>query len=471
MKDSRGKQRKQTTSSKHEGWPQEAGVELRGNVGALSDSPASERRRNDMQEVEDSLLEKVLHRDNLNQAYKRVKSNRGSHGVDQMGVDELLPYLKQHGETIRQTILEGNYRPQPVRRVEIPKPDGGVRQLGIPTVLDRLIQQAIAQVLNEIFDGDFSENSYGFRTGRSAHQAVKAARNYIEEGHRWVVDLDLEKFFDRVNHDKLMSLVARKVKDKRVLRLIRRYLESGIMLEGIKIKNEEGTPQGGPLSPLLANIMLDELDKELERRGHKFCRYADDCNIYVKSRKAGERVMESITRYLEEVLKLRVNRNKSAVDRPGRRKFLGFSFYSNKGKVRNFIPKKPLERFKKKVKEITSRSNGRSMEWRKEKLNQLIIGWVNYFRIADMKKTAEELDQWIRRRIRMCYWKQWKRIKTKHDNLVKLGIDNRKAWEFANTRKSYWRISNSFVLSTSLTNDYLEKQGFLSLTKRLLLAN
>lgn len=471
MKDSRGKQRKQTTSSKHEGWPQEAGVELRGNAGALSDSPASERRRNDMQEVEDSLLEKVLHRDNLNQAYKRVKSNRGSHGVDQMGVGELLPYLKQHGETIRQTILEGSYRPQPVRRVEIPKPDGGVRQLGIPTVLDRLIQQAIAQVLNEIFDGDFSENSYGFRPGRSAHQAVKAARNYIEEGHRWVVDLDLEKFFDRVNHDKLMSLVARKVKDKRVLRLIRRYLESGIMLEGIKVKNEEGTPQGGPLSPLLANIMLDELDKELEKRGHKFCRYADDCNIYVKSRKAGERVMESVTRYLEEVLKLRVNRNKSAVDKPGRRKFLGFSFYSNKGKVRNFIPKKPLEQFKKKVKEITSRSNGRSMEWRKEKLNQLIIGWVNYFRIADMKKTAEELDQWIRRRIRMCYWKQWKRIKTKQDNLVKLGIDNRKAWEFANTRKSYWRISNSFVLSTSLTNDYLEKQGFLSLTKRLLLAN
>jgi RNA-directed DNA polymerase len=467
LKDSRETLRKQTTSFKHEGWPQEVEVELRGNAEAPSDSPASERGKNNIQEVEESLLEKILHRDNLNQAYKKVKSNKGSHGVDGMTVDELLPYLKQHGETIRQAILKGSYRPQPVRRVEIPKPDGGVRQLGIPTVLDRLIQQAIAQVLNEIFDRDFSKNSYGFRPGRSAHQAIKAARNYIDEGHRWVVDIDLEKFFDRVNHDKLMALVARKVKDKRVLKLIRKYLESGIMLSGVKVKNEEGTPQGGPLSPLLANIMLDELDKELERREHKFCRYADDCNIYVKSRKAGERVMESVTRYIEEVLKLKVNRNKSAVDKPNRRKFLSLSYYVYKGKARNFIPKKPLLRFKKKVKEITARSNGKSMEWRKEKLNQLIIGWVNYFRIADMKRNAEDLDQWIRRRIRMCYWKQWKKIKTKHDNLVKLGIDNRKAWEFANTRKSYWRISNSFILSTSITNEYLEKQGFLSLTKRL----
>lgn len=423
-----------------------------------------------MQEVQEKLLEKILDSENLNLAYKRVKANKGSHGVDGMKVDELLPYLIKHGKEIKQSILEGRYTPQPVRRVEIPKPDGGVRLLGIPTVLDRMIQQAIAQVLTRIFDPSFSKNSYGFRPGKGAHQAIMAAREHIKQGNHWVVDIDLEKFFDRVNHDKLMSLVARKVRDKRVLKLIRKYLESGIMLNGVKVKNEEGTPQGGPLSPLLANIMLDELDKELERRGHKFCRYADDCNIYVKSKKAGQRVMESITRYIEQELKLKVNKNKSAVDRPSKRKFLGFSFYIKEGEVRNFIHKKPIERFKDKVRVITSRSNGRSMEWRKEKLNQLITGWVNYFKIADMKNTARELDGWIRRRLRMCYWKQWKKIKTKHDNLVRLGINDVKAWEYANTRKGYWRISNSQILATSITNEYLEKEGFLSLTKRLSMA-
>jgi group II intron reverse transcriptase/maturase len=419
-----------------------------------------------MQEVGENLLERILSKGNLNLAYKRVKANKGSHGVDGMKVDELLSFLKRHGEALRQSILAGEYEPQPVRRVEVPKSDGGVRLLGIPTVVDRLIQQAVAQELGRIFDPGFSESSYGFRPNRSAHQAIIAARGYIGKGYRWTVDIDLEEFFDRVNHDKLMSLVARKVKDKRVLKLTRRYLESGIMLNGVKVKSEEGTPQGGPLSPLLANIMLDDLDKELEKRGHKFCRYADDCNIYVKSKKAGERVMESITRYIEGVLKLKINRIKSAVDRPSKRKFLGFSFYVRKGEVRNFIHKKPVERFKKKVREVTSRSNGKSMEWRKEALNHLITGWVNYFGIADMKSVAERLDQWIRRRIRMCYWKQWKKISTRHNELVKLGIDDRKAWEFANTRKSYWRISDSYILSTSLTNKYLEEQGFLSLMKR-----
>ena len=463
-------QRKQTTSCGHEGSLREVGVERRDNAEALSVSPASERRRNDMQGVGDDLLECILSKDNLNLAYKRVKANKGSYGVDGMKVDELLPSLKQHGETLRQSILVGEYVPQPVRRVEIPKPDGGVRLLGIPTVVDRLIQQAMAQELNKIFDPDFSENSYGFRARKSAHQAVIAARGYIEQGYRWIVDIDLEKFFDRVNHDKLMSLLARKVKDKRVLKLIRKYLESGIMLNGIEVKTEEGTPQGGPLSPLLANVMLDDLDKELEKRGHKFCRYADDCNIYVKSKKAGERVMESITEYIENVLKLKINRTKSAVDKPSRRKFLGFSLYIRKGIARNFIHKEPVERFKEKVREITSRSNGKGMDWRKKALNYLVIGWVNYFRIADMKTVAEKLDQWIRRRIRMCYWKQWKKISTKHDELVKLGVDNQKAWQFANTRKSYWRTSGSFILSTSLTNQYLEKQGFLSLSKQLSLA-
>jgi RNA-directed DNA polymerase len=459
--------RKQITSSEGEGWPQEGRVEPRDKVAVLSISTASARGRNDVAKVEEAMLEKILSRENLNLAYKKVKSNRGSPGIDGMTVEELLPFLKQQGETLRQSILAGEYKPQPVRQVEIPKPDGGVRQLGIPTVADRLIQQAIAQELNQTFDADFSANSYGFRPGKNAHQAIMAARGYIEQGNRWTVDIDLERFFDRVNHDKLMALLARKVTDKRVLKLIREYLESGIMLSGVKVKNEEGTPQGGPLSPLLANIMLDELDKELEQRGHKFCRYADDCNIYVRSRKAGERVMRSITRYIEEVLKLKVNRNKSAVDRPSRRKFLGFSFYVMKGKARNFIHKKPIGRFKAKVKEITSRSNGKSMEMRKERLNWLISGWVNYFHIADMEKVAKELDQWIGRRIRMCYWKQWKKISARYENLLKLGANNQKAWEYANTRKGYWQIANSPILATTLTNEYLKKQGFLSLTKRL----
>jgi RNA-directed DNA polymerase len=458
---------KQTTSYGYEGSPPEAGVEPRGKTEALSISAASEGGRDDVPKDKEEMLERILSKDNLNLAYKKVKSNQGSPGIDGMTVEELLPFLRQQGETLRQRILAGEYQPQPVRRVEIPKPDGGVRQLGIPTVADRLIQQAIAQELNKICDGEFSDHSYGFRPGRSAHQAIMAARSYIEQGHRWTVDIDLEKFFDRVNHDKLMSLVAKKIKDERVLKLIRRYLESGIMMNGVKVKSEEGTPQGGSLSPLLANIMLDELDKELERRGHPFCRYADDCNIYVKSQKAGKRVMESVTRYTEEVLKLKVNRNKSAVDRPSRRKFLGFSFYVMKGKVRNFIHKKPIARFKAKVKEITSRSNGKSMDMLKERLNWLINGWVNYFHIADMGEVSKELDQWIRRRIRMCYWKQWKKNRTRHENLVKLGLENHKAWEYANTRKGYWQTANSPILARTLTNEYLEKQGFLSLTKRL----
>ncbi|MBI5873852.1 MAG: group II intron reverse transcriptase/maturase [Candidatus Omnitrophica bacterium] len=452
---------------RNESWPQEVGVELQGNVGALSTPPAMKSGKDKEQGSGDGLLEEILALENLNLAYKRVKANGGSHGADGMTVEELLPYLRRHGSKIRQSVLGGAYKPQPVRRVEIPKPDGGVRQLGIPSAVDRVIQQAIAQVLNTIFDKEFSPNSYGFRPGRSAHQAIEAARNHIEAGYGWTVDLDLEKFFDRVNHDKLMSLVARKVKDKRVLKLIRKYLESGIMVDGIKIKNEEGTPQGGPLSPLLANIMLDELDKELERRGHRHCRYADDCNIYVKSRKAGERVMASATQYIEKRLKLKVNRDKSAVDRPNRRKFLGFSFYIVKGKVRNFIHKKCIERFKAKIRIITSRSNGRSMEWRKERMNRLICGWVNYFRLADMRKHADNLDAWIRKRIRMCYWKQWKRIKTKHDNLVKLGLDNRKAWQFANIRRAHWNVAGCPALSLTLTNKYLDTTGFISLTKQL----
>lgn len=441
----------------------EVGVEPRGNAKALSKSAASERRKNSLQ-GEEGLLERILSTENLNSAYERVKANKGSHGVDGMTVDELLSHLKRHGEELKKSILRGEYQPQPVRRVEIPKPDGGMRLLGIPTVVDRWLQQAIAQELTKIFDPDFSENSYGFRPGKSAHQAVIAAKGHIEQGYGWTVDIDLEKFFDKVNHKKLMEQVGQKVKDERVLRLIRRYLESDIMMNGVKVKSEEGTPQGGPLSPLLANIMLDDLDKELEKRGHKACRYADDCNIYVKSRKAGERVMEGISHFIEDVLKLKINRKKSAVDKPGRRKFLGFSFYKYKGEVRNYIPQNPIQRFKTKVKEITARSSGVDMETRRQRLNRLITGWVNYYRIADMLKLAKELDGWIRRRIRMCYWKQWKKIGARYDNLVKLRTPNRKALEYANTRKGCWRIAGSYVLDKALTNQYLEDEGFISLT-------
>ena len=464
MRYSADTQRKQKTSK--EGWPAKNRVEPEGTQGAPSGSTASEDGRDGGNGYSSSLLEKIVYRDNLNQAYKRVKANKGSHGVDGMKVEELLPYLKQHGAAIRQAILEGSYIPKPVRRKEIPKPDGGVRLLGIPTVLDRMIQQAIAQVLTPIFDPGFSEHSYGFRPGRSAKEAIIQSRGYIQDGYKWVVDIDLARYFDTVNHDKLMSLVARKVTDKRVLKLIRAYLESGVMMNGVVVEMEEGCPQGGPLSPLLSNIMLDELDKELEKRGHRFCRYADDCNIYVRSQRAGERVMQGITEYLEGVLKLKVNRKKSAVDRPWRRKFLGFSFYRKKGGVGIRVHAKPVKKFKDTIRQILSRSNGRSTQQRVKALNRSIIGWVNYFGLADMKGLARELDEWIRRRLRMCIWKQWRKIKTRHSNLVKLGIDNYKAWEFANTRKGYWRISGSPILNRTLTNEHIIKLGLVSLTQR-----
>lgn len=435
-------------------------------MGVHSISTAFERGKDDGKLCTNNLLEKILESENLRTAFKRVKSNKGSHGVDGMRVDELPQYLKQNVGTLKRSILEGTYRPQPVRRVEIPKPDGGIRLLGIPTVVDRMIQQAVAQILTPIFERTFSSNSYGFRPGRDAKQAVKKAKEYMEQGYKWVVDIDLAKYFDTVNHDKLMALVAREIKDKRVLKLIRLFLQSGVMINGVVIETEEGCPQGGPLSPLLSNIMLTELDRELERRGHKFCRYADDNNIYVKSKRAGERVMENITDFLEKKLKLKVNKDKSAVDRPWRRKFLGFTFYQYHGKIGIRVHQKSINKFRNKIREITSRSSGKSMEYRMIKLRQCIIGWLNYFAIADIGKITKKLDEWTRRRIRMCFWKQWKKIKTKHDNLVKLGINEYKAWEFANTRKGYWRISNSPVLATSLTNTYLESIGYTSIHKR-----
>ena len=436
------------------------------SVGARSISSTSEEGRNGGNEYARGLLEKILHRDNMNQAYRRVKENKGSHGVDGMSVNELLPYLKQNGDQIRQAILEGSYAPQPVRRVEIPKPSGGKRLLGIPTVIDRVIQQAIGQILSPIYERQFSEHSYGFRPGKSAKQAVLKCKEYIEAGYKWTVDIDLAKYFDTVNHSKLMRLLSATIKDSRVLSLIGKYLKSGVMIQGVVEETEEGCPQGGPLSPLLSNIMLNELDIELTRRGLKFCRYADDANIYVRSQKAAERVMVSITRFLEQELRLKVNQEKSSVDRPWKLKFLGFSFYAQKGGMGIRVHPASLKKFKAKLKEITGRSNAMSMEQRAEKLRQCIVGWVNYFGMADMKTAAQTLDEWLRRRIRMCFWKQWKKIRTKHDNLVKLGIGNRKAWEYANTRKSYWHSANSPILSRTLTNEYLKKNGFVSISER-----
>ena len=445
----------------------EVEVELQGKSKVQSNFMVLANRESVNDETFDTsmLLEEVLERNNMLLALKRVISNKGSHGVDGMKIDELREHIKKHWDTIKAKILESKYNPSPVRRVEIPKVDGGVRLLGIPTVQDRLIQQAIAQILSRIYEPLFSNNSFGFRPRRGAKDAVTKSKQYINEGNRWVIDMDLEKFFDKVNHDILMGKLEKKIKDKRLLSLIRKYLKSGILINGVSVTSAEGTPQGGPLSPLLANIMLDELDKELEKRGHKFCRYADDNNVYVKSKRAGIRVMESMIKLIENKLKLKVNKDKSAVDFVSKRKFLGFSFYFAKGGAEIRIHEKSIKRFKDKIKFYTNRNIGISMESRLKKLNQIMRGWINYYGIANAVAKLKELDKWIRRRLRACIWKQWKKISTRHRNLVKLGINKYKAWEYANTRKGYWRISKSPILSKSLNNKYLESLGFVSLTQ------
>jgi len=448
------------------GYLQKDRVEPESSVGAPSISSMSQNKENNVNEYKERLLEKILEPVNLNLAYKKVKANKGSSGVDGMTVDDLLEFLKQNGVKVRQSILKGTYRPSPVRRVEISKPDGGSRMLGIPTVIDRVIQQAIAQILTPLFEEKFSKHSYGFRPKRSAKQAVVKCREYIQAGHTWTVDIDLAKYFDTVNHDRLIRRLSQTVKDARVVSLVRRYLVSGVMINGVVAKTQKGTPQGGNLSPLLANIVLDELDTELERRGLCFVRYADDCNIYVRSRKAADRVMNSITRFIEDKLRLKVNRQKSTVDRPWRLKFLGFSFYYRNQMIRIRVHPKSVKRFKQRLKWIMARSNAKSMAYRMLKLKQLITGWVNYYGIADMKMLAQSLDEWLRRRIRMCYWKQWKKVRTRHKNLVKRGIECSKAWEFANTRKGYWRIAGSPILARTFTNEDLRKLGFQSIMTR-----
>jgi len=415
------------------------------------------------------LMEVVCERGNLWLAYERVIRNKGAAGVDGIGVSEFKGHLQQHWPTIKAKLLAGTYIPQAVRRVDIPKPQGGVRTLGIPTLTDRLIQQALHQVLSPIFEADFSESSYGFRPGRSAHQAVKAAQHYVAQGRRVVVDMDLEKFFDRVNHDTLMAKLAKKIGDGRVLKLIRRYLEAGMMAEGVVSPRTQGTPQGGPLSPLLSNILLTELDRELERRGHAFCRYADDCNIYVRSQAAGERVLGGITQFLSERLKLTVNEAKSAVARPWERKFLGYSLTRHKAPKLRIAPAS-LQRLEDKVREVLKGARGRSVRATIEDLNPVLRGWAAYFKLTETKRALEDIDGWLRRKLRCILWRQWKRPYTRAKNLMKAGLREERAFRSAFNQRGPWWNSGASHMNAAFPKSFFDRLGLVSLldtTRRL----
>jgi len=405
------------------------------------------------------LMEEVVQRENLIKALKRVQANKGSPGIDGMTVDEVKDYLKIHWPRLREQLLGDEYKPQPVKQVMIPKPGGGIRHLGIPIVIDRFIQQALLQVLMPVYDPTFSAHSYGFRPARNAHQAVRQAKEYIEAGHGWVVDLDLEKFFDRINHDILMERISRRIGDKRILRLIRRYLQAGIMCHGVVLERYEGTPQGGPLSPLLSNILLDEMDKELERRGHAFCRYADDCNIYVHSERAGKRVLGSIERFLRKRLKLKVNRNKTAVARPQERKFLGFSFTSGR-KLKIKLSGKALKNAKYQIKRITRRSRGVNLQQIIKELNVFTRGWVGYYRLIETPTVLRDLDSWIRRRLRCFVMKKWiNNCHTRYNGLLALGVSDRNAKPVAGSRKGPWAMSNMKPVQVGMPNHFFAKRG------------
>lgn len=429
---------------------------VRDDAGASS---VTARRRKESPE-EKALMEAVVSQENMKRAYARVVGNKGAAGVDGMNVEELKPYLQTYWEEIKEGLLAGSYKPQPVRKVEIPKPGGGRRVLGIPTVVDRLIQQGLHQVLAPMFDEDFSESSYGFREGRSAQQAVMQARKIVAEGKRWVVDIDLEKFFDRVNHDILMARVARKVKDKRVLRVIRRYLQAGMMSGGTQEQRTEGTPQGGPLSPLLSNILLDELDKELEKRGHSFCRYADDCNIYVRTQRAGERVLASLRHFLAKHLRLRVNEAKSAVARPWQRTFLGYSMSWDR-RPKLTVAKGSIQRLKEKIREVIRR--GRSVGQIITALKPLLCGWMAYFKRIDVKRCLEDLDGWIRRKLRSVIWRQWRRVYTRAKQLMRHGIAESRAWQSATNQRGPWWNAGASHMNQALPKAYFDTAGLPSL--------
>ena len=436
------------------GETREAGMEETESLSTANEpeSPASTNR----------LMEEVCERENLKEALRRVRANKGSAGVDGITVAGITDYLKQHWPAIREQLLNGTYEPKPVRRVEIPKPDGGVRRLGIPTVLDRIIQQAVMQVLQRQWDPTFSASSYGFRPGRSAQQAVVQAQQYIVQGYCWCVDFDLEKFFDRVNHDKLMGQIAKRVEDKRLLKLIRAFLNAGVMENGLVSPSVEGTPQGGPLSPLLSNVVLDELDRELERRGHRFVRYADDCNVYVRSERAGQRVMESVTQFITQKLKLKVNEAKSAVARPQERKFLGFSFGAGP-EVKRVIAPKALDRFKRRVRDITRRAKGVSMKTTIEELAPYMRGWRSYFGFCETPEVLLSLTRWVRLRLRAALWRQWKTPRRRREALIELGVRTRLASNTAGSGLGPWYLAKAKALSVGLSNAYFKSLGLPSL--------
>ena len=410
----------------------------------------------------DELLEKILHRNNLNKAYQRVKSNKGAGGVDGMSVDELLTFLKENREQLIQQLKDGKYKPNPVRRVEIPKETKGeIRKLGVPTVVDRVFQQAITQVLSPIYEKQFSDNSYGFRPKRGAHDALKQCQQNVNDGYVYVVDMDLEKFFDTVCQSKLIEILSRTIKDGRVISLIHKYLNAGVINRGVFEKTDIGMPQGGPLSPLLSNIMLNELDKELERRGHRFVRYADDCMVFCKSRKSAVRTLENILPYIEKKLFLKVNRRKTKVAHVSKVKYLGYGFYRYKGKCKMRVHPKSIAKMRARLKELTSRNNGWGNERRALKLTQFIRGWVNYFSLADMKQVLRSTDEWLRRRIRAVYWKQWKKVKTRYRMIQKFGLPEWKVHEMANCRKGTWRAA--IMLNSVLTNKEIVSLGYMSM--------
>ena len=406
------------------------------------------------------LLECILAPSNLNRAYKSVVRNKGCGGIDKMSCEQLLPWLLANKDALIRSLQDGTYRPNPVRRVEIPKDNGRMRQLGIPTVVDRMVQQAVNQVLTPIYERQFSRSSYGFRPRRGCHDALRGAQRIVGEGYKYVVDLDLERFFDTVCHSRLIEILGRTIKDGRVVSLIHKYLRSGVISHGLFEASEEGTPQGGPLSPLLSNIMLNELDKEHERRGHPFVRYADDAMIFCKSKRAAERVRESTTDYIEGKLHLKVNKEKTVVSYIRGVKYLGYSFYVHKGRCELTVHPKSKVKMRKRLKELTSRSNGWGYEWRKRKLTEYIRGWVGYYHLANMKRFLEETDEWLRRRIRMCIWKAWKKIKTRVTNLVRCGIEKMQAYMWGNTRLGYWRVAGSPILHYAITNANLKKAGY-----------
>lgn len=434
-----------------------------GTGGARPVEQQIQKASNEPELLAENLMEKICERTNLNQAYERVKSNKGAGGIDGITVDDLLQHLRQHKQEILQSLLDGSYQPKAVRGVQIPKAGGGIRQLGVPTVVDRVVQQAILQVMEPLYDPGFSESSYGFRPRRSAHGALKQAGKYVAEGYCFVVDIDLEKFFDRVNHDILMSRLARRLGDKRLLKIIRRFLTAGLMQNGVYTKREAGTVQGGPLSPLLSNILLDELDKELERRGHKFCRYADDCNIYVRSQLAGERVMASVKQFLEKRLKLKINEEKSAVALVRERKFLGYTLRMD-GQLR--LAPQTLQRIKDKIRVQTSRNRGVKLESMIEGLNQYLRGWLGYFYLAASRSVFRDLDSWIRRRLRCYRLKQRKRSWPIAKYLISLGVKAKDAWNLAKSSKGWWRLSLNPTIHRALSNAWFEEQDLFSLEKR-----